>query len=320
MIPTIARRLNLNREDSQRLEFLVRRHLDMAHISQRRDLHDDRLIQDFAQQHGDERKSAHALSADLCRHQGGRSRTSGPSGRGSLLQELYEKAYEVLERGDFYKDLRSERVRNRQRKVLEALARSYGERPVRELLQAAGHPLHPFASFRGDHRAPAARTAARRGAVAIDVTADHDSGFSRVVVSTLDVPGLFSMIAGVMAANGINILGAQIYTRSNGSALDILHVNNPQGGVIDNPAKWARVRRGVAGGHRRAPQGRAAGGAAQKFRLCRHSPASLAIRTGSNSTSTSPANTRSSISSPTTGSACSTGSPAPSPNSGCTSM
>ena len=35
------------------------------------------------------------------------------------------------------------------------------------------------------------------------------------------------MLTGVMAANGINILGAQIYTRSNGTALDILHVNKP---------------------------------------------------------------------------------------------
>jgi [protein-PII] uridylyltransferase len=50
------------------------------------------------------------------------------------------------------------------------------------------------------------------------------------------------MITGVMAANGINILGAQIYTRSNGFALDILHVNKPVGGVIDDPAKWQKVQ------------------------------------------------------------------------------
>jgi [protein-PII] uridylyltransferase len=50
-----------------------------------------------------------------------------------------------------------------------------------------------------------------------------------------------------MAANGINILGAQIYTRGNGTALDILHVNNPHGGVIDNPAKWERVRAELQG-------------------------------------------------------------------------
>jgi [protein-PII] uridylyltransferase len=167
--------------------------------------------------------------------------------KGSLLQELYEKAYEVLERGDFYQDLRSERVRNRKRKVLEALAEDFGERPVRELLQAAG--TRYILSHRSVEIIEHLRVELSRSErpVALEVCADHERDFTRVVISTLDVPGLFSMIAGVMAANGINILGAQIYTRNNGSALDILHVNNPQGGVIDNPAKWARVREELEG-------------------------------------------------------------------------
>ena len=122
MIPTIARRLNLNREDSQRLEFLVRRHLDMAHISQRRDLHDDRLIHDFAQTMGMSENLRMLFLLTFADIKG-----VGPDvwteWKGSLLQELYEKAYDVLERGDFYKDLRSERVRNRRRKVFDALMR-----------------------------------------------------------------------------------------------------------------------------------------------------------------------------------------------------
>ena len=246
MIPTIARRLNLNREDSQRLEFLVRRHLDMAHISQRRDLHDDRLIQDFARSMGMSENLRMLFLLTFADIKG-----VGPDvwseWKGSLLQELYEKAFEVLERGDFYQDLRSQRVRNRKRKVLEALAADLGERPVRELLQAAG--TRYLLSHRSAEICEHLRLELGRGdaPVALDVTADHERGFSRVMVSTLDVPGLFSMITGVMAANGINILGAQIYTRSNGSALDILHVNNPHGGVIDNPAKWERVREELQG-------------------------------------------------------------------------
>ena len=43
-------------------------------------------------------------------------------------------------------------------------------------------------------------------------------GYSNFTICTLDVPGLFSMITGVMAANGINILGAQIHTSTNGKA------------------------------------------------------------------------------------------------------
>lgn len=246
MIPTIARRLNLNREDSQRLEFLVRRHLDMAHISQRRDLHDDRLIHDFAQNMAmsENLRMLFLLTyADI--------RGVGPDvwteWKGSLLQELYEKTFDVLERGDFYKDLRSERVRNRRRKVLDALGEEFGERPVRDLLQSAG-PRYML-SHRSAEIIEHMRLELKRGdaTVAIDVSNDPSRGFSQLVVSTLDVPGLFSMIAGVLAANGINILGAQIYTRGNGTALDILHVNNPQGGIIDNPAKWERVHEELKG-------------------------------------------------------------------------
>ncbi len=246
MIPTIARRLNLNREDSQRLEFLVRRHLDMAHISQRRDMHDDRLIHDFTQTMGMSENLRMLFLLTFADIKG-----VGPDvwteWKGSLLQELYEKAFDVLERGDFYKDLRSERVRNRRRKVVEALAEEFGDRAVRELLQAAG--TRYLLSHRSVEIIAHMRLELQRGeaTVAIDVVDDHDRGFSQVVLSTLDVPGLFSMIAGVMAANGINILGAQIYTRSNGAALDILHVNKPQGGVIENPAKWVRVREELQG-------------------------------------------------------------------------
>jgi [protein-PII] uridylyltransferase len=76
----------------------------------------------------------------------------------------------------------------------------------------------------------------------INVSHDDERESTSLIISTLDVPGLFSMITGVLAANGINILGAQIYTRSNGAALDLLHVNQPHGGIIDDPAKWDRVR------------------------------------------------------------------------------
>jgi len=244
MIPTIARRLNLNREDSQRLEFLVRRHLDMAHISQRRDLHDDRLIQNFAQTMGMSENLRMLFLLTFADIKG-----VGPDvwseWKGLLLQELYEKSFEVLERGDFYKDLRSERVRNRKRKVLEALAEDSGERPVRELLHAAG--TRYILSHRSTEIIEHFRLELSRGehSVAVNVAFDHD--FNRVTISTLDVPGLFSMIAGVMAANGINILGAQVYTRGNGTALDILHVNNPRGGVIDNPAKWTKFQEELQG-------------------------------------------------------------------------
>ncbi len=242
MIPKIARRLHLSKEDSQRLEFLVRRHLDMAHISQRRDLHDDRLIQDFANTMGmtENLKMLFLLTfADI--------KAVGPDvwteWKGFLLQELYEKAYDALERGNFMQDIRSERVRNRKRKVVEALSDEFGEKQVKNHLKTMG--MRYLLSHRSWEMTEHVRLEMQRGeaSMALSVIHDPDAEYTRLVISTIDVPALFSMIAGVLAANGINILGAQIYTRSNGYALDILHVNSPVGGIVDNKAKWAKVEK-----------------------------------------------------------------------------
>jgi [protein-PII] uridylyltransferase len=67
------------------------------------------------------------------------------------------------------------------------------------------------------------------------------SGYSEFTICALDMPGLFSRITGVMAANGVNILGAQINTSRNGKVLDVLQVNSPQGMLIMDEQRWQKV-------------------------------------------------------------------------------
>ncbi|WP_429884386.1 [protein-PII] uridylyltransferase [Geoalkalibacter halelectricus] len=239
MMPTIARRFGLNREDSQRLEFLVRHHLDMAHISQRRDLHDEQLIMDFARAMGmsENLKMLYLLTfADL--------KAVGPDvwndWKGMLLQELYEKSYQVLEKGDFELEKRSEKLRKRKRNVLDTLSGEFDPKILRDQLRAMS--TRYLMSYRSAEIVDHLRLSLGRGARTLALHVEHETqrGFSQVTISTLDIPGLFSKITGVMAANGINILGAQIHTRSNGEALDILQVAGT-GGSIENPQKWKRV-------------------------------------------------------------------------------
>jgi [protein-PII] uridylyltransferase len=66
---------------------------------------------------------------------------------------------------------------------------------------------------------------------------------TEIVVCTHNVHGLFSMITGVMAANSVNILGAQINTLKNDVALDILQVNSAYGGYIIDKHKLAKIEK-----------------------------------------------------------------------------
>jgi [protein-PII] uridylyltransferase len=77
--------------------------------------------------------------------------------------------------------------------------------------------------------------------VATELFHHPDIGSSDLVVVTRDVPGLFSLIAGTLAAHGVNIISAQIATRADGIAIDTFQVNDPTGDTVTSTAHWQRV-------------------------------------------------------------------------------
>jgi [protein-PII] uridylyltransferase len=68
-----------------------------------------------------------------------------------------------------------------------------------------------------------------------------DLASSELVVVTRDLPGLFSLIAGTLAASGVNIISAQISTRGDGVAIDTFQVNDPTGEPVTSPTRWTRT-------------------------------------------------------------------------------
>ncbi|MCK5913609.1 MAG: [protein-PII] uridylyltransferase, partial [Desulfuromusa sp.] len=240
MIPTIARRLRLNREDSQRLQFLVLNHLKMAHISQRRDLQDLKMVAQFAELMGmsENLRMLYLLTfVDI--------KAVGPDvwseWKGSLLRELYEKAYDALEKNEFYLEQRSEKVRNRKRNIRSILKDEFPENRINIGIKS----LHTryLMSYRSREIVPHLRLALSRGKKTLVMQVEHKREFeyTELTLATIDSPGLFSQIAGVMAAHSINILGAQIHTRKTGAVLDILQVNSLIGGTVEKKQKWQRV-------------------------------------------------------------------------------
>src|SRR5438309_6594404 len=77
--------------------------------------------------------------------------------------------------------------------------------------------------------------------VATELFHHPDLGSSDLVVVTHDVPGLFSLIAGTLAAHGINIISAQIAPRADGVAVDTVQVNDPPAWAVSSGAGGCRA-------------------------------------------------------------------------------
>lgn len=246
IVPEICRRLNLAEDDTALIKFLVENHLILANTAQYRDLHDEKLVIEFARKVGDiERLNLLYLLtfADV--------RAVGPDvwnqWKGALFQELYFKVLTILERGTFEVEEAGAKIEEIKRRVSDLLAGSgatdadvddyFGLLPRRYFLSnspdsIAGHIglLKRFVNVQ----------------YLLTVRQDTSREYTEIIICTYDVHGLFSMITGVMAANAVNILGAQINTLKNGIALDILQVNTPLGELITDEGKLKKIEKDLS--------------------------------------------------------------------------
>jgi [protein-PII] uridylyltransferase len=236
LIKAVTRRLNLDPDDAAAVEFLVQHHLVFAHGAERRDIDDPKTVERLA---AIVRFPAWLTMLYLltCAD----TRAVGPgvwnAWRGALFRELYVRTRTRLA-GRYPKPPRRAAVAHR---IVQVLADgSYAG-------AAAAH-LQGM-SDRYVRRTSPQRMAAhlrlidrlRDEPVATELFHYPDLGASDLVVVTRDVPGLFSLIAGTLAAHGVNILSAEIETRADGIAVDTFHVNDAAGEAILEERRWDAV-------------------------------------------------------------------------------
>jgi [protein-PII] uridylyltransferase len=219
------------------LVFLVRHHLLMAHTSQRRDLHDIELVLSFT-----DVVTTQSLLDRLYLLTYADLRAVGPEvwtqWKAMLLAELYDKAKNVLETGKL-KRVYEERPLQRREQVREGLS-AFPRPDVDRYLSRfddryfLGTPEGRFA----DHlRLLSGFDGTAPRVEAVDYP---ESGASEIIIVWNDQRGLFSMIAGTLSANGINILNASISTSVDGIALDTFYVSY-LGKSLQGNAKKDRV-------------------------------------------------------------------------------
>ncbi|PYN78621.1 MAG: [protein-PII] uridylyltransferase [Candidatus Rokuibacteriota bacterium] len=236
LIRELVTRMGLDGDDGAVVEFLVAHHLTMSHIAQRRDIDDPKTIADFATTVGDPQrlKMLYLLTwADM--------RAVGPGvltpWQATILHELYTRALARLTGG---RSVRPSRPQLAER-LRVAVA---GEVPAQALKAHLAMMSDRYLATTGVQRmAEHVRMLEQLSSTSVvtELFLHPDLGSSDLVVVTRDLPGLFSLIAGTLASQGVNIISAQIHTRADGIAIDTLQVNDPTGDAVTSTAHWGRT-------------------------------------------------------------------------------
>ncbi len=239
-------RLGLSPERAERVLFIVQHHLLMSHLAQSRDLSDPKMILELAQVCGDRTNLRNLYLATFADVRAS-SVDAWTDWKGQLLRELYERTAEMLETGAERQDqavalieARVERRRARAREELIDLG--VGSTKIDALFEEL--PRRYFVSHTPRQIARHAQTILRFGPGKTVVTSQRTmkGGFSEFIVCAEDAPGLYSRVAGVMTACGLNILGSHVYSTRGGLALEIYRTHTPRGGPDEREMVWDEVR------------------------------------------------------------------------------
>jgi [protein-PII] uridylyltransferase len=236
----VARRLALDPTATQTLLRLIEHHLLMANVSQRRDLDDPAVIRQFARQ-VENTETLNLLTLHTFADTLATSDKLWNGFKDQLLWTLHLKATQLMSGGSEF--LRAE---EKQREfLLDEVSQQLPEGIENEELQAhfATLPtryfqIHAVRDILNDllltHRFMRQQISEEDTAL-VPVVNWHnelDRGYNAVKVCTWDRAGLFSKIAGSFSVTGLNILSAQIFTRTDGIVLDTFFVIDARTGNL----------------------------------------------------------------------------------------
>jgi [protein-PII] uridylyltransferase len=238
-----AKRLNLDEAATQTLLLVIEHHLLMASVSQRRDLDDPAVIRQFAKQV----QTPETLALLTLHTFVDAQATSDKLWNGFkdlLLGSLHYKTLQLMTGGAEFA-----RAEEKQRELLmQEVRRLAPEHLSEEELQAhfATLPsryfqIHPARELLADlilaHRFMRLQTSEEENPLApvVNWHNEPDRGYNAVKICTWDRAGLFRKIAGSLSAAGLNILSAQIFTRSDDLVLDTFFVADALTGNLAGP-------------------------------------------------------------------------------------
>ncbi len=226
----ICPRLGLSKEDTATVEWLVRSHLLMSDVAQKRDLSDPRTVNGFAKAVGTKKRLDLLLVLTVCDIRGVGPNTWN-NWKATLLRDLYRQTRVALEDG--IEALSTGAADDRGE---EGAARGAADWDKKDLRAETARHYDPYWqglwTSRSRHLRRASASGISEDEIRIELTADNDRDATRASFALADHPGIFSRLAGALALVGANVVDARTYTSKDGWATPVFWVQDHEGTAL----------------------------------------------------------------------------------------
>lgn len=237
-------RLGMSAAETETVGWLVRNHLVMSDVAQKRDLSDPKTIRDFISVV----QSPERLRLLLCLTVAD-IRAVGPGvwngWKGQLLRQLYfETEAQML--GGFGASARPQLVKL----AKEQFEKRMSTWSAAEIARALSRHYDAFwlsldAEMHERLAVQMAAAEAQQEKLSLLSRNDTFRSVTELSICTEDHPGLFSQLTGAVAMCGANIVDAKIFTTTDGMALDIFSIQDINGQPITDPRQIDRIRQAM---------------------------------------------------------------------------
>ncbi len=230
--------------DTELVTWLVRSHLKMSMIAQRKDITDMDVIEDFAREVQTVERLTYLYLLTISDIRGTNLELWN-GWKASLLSALYNRTRQWLETRDTTDPAESQITLTMDTRRLAASQLTRNGWP-RERIDAIWQHFHDEYFQRHDADTVQWHTELllRRNdnQPIVDIRPETEHGATDVAIYTRVDPVLFSLITSVLEQLGLNIVDARIYTTRNGMALDTFTVLDESGSACDDPFRLEQVR------------------------------------------------------------------------------
>lgn len=241
---TILARMAVVGEDRERILFLIRNHLIMSNLSQRRELTDRKVIADFARVVVD-RENLVLLYLLTYADISAVNPTAWTQWKAVLLQDLYLRTVKFLERGASAGEEEHGRLIAAASRIRTAAGGLFAPGDVDAFLAVMPdqYLLYTPVSRVLDHMGMMQRLPKEN--LIIQYRHYPERGFTELTFCAYDAYGMFFRTAGTIASKNLSILRAQVYTTKSGVMIDTFQVTDPDGTICTYDDAWESVVRAL---------------------------------------------------------------------------